>query len=319
MFTTSWTISGQSDLSKQSEELGKVSWYRNYDKAVAEAKKSNKDILILFQEVPGCATCRNYGHNVLSHPLMVEAIETSFVPLAIFNNKGGHDAEILKRYKEPSWNNPVVRIVDFKGRDLVQRIGGDYSALTLLRRMEESLATRGESVPQYMKLLEQELSARSTGSLKEKHFKMYCFWSGEKQLGKVNGVLNTESGFMHGEVVKVTYDEKVVSAAQLEAYAKNNSFKPVDPDKTYRVASNDVHYYLKHTEYRYLPLTPIQQTKINSALGSRQNPEQYLSPRQMQWLKEIKTSNSKSKVLMNTDFVTAWSFKEGQKTTKMLK
>ncbi|WP_435622926.1 VPGUxxT family thioredoxin-like (seleno)protein, type 2 [Flagellimonas sp.] len=306
-----WTTKAQTDFSAKSEELGKVHWYRNYDRAVAESKKTNKDILILFQEVPGCATCRNYGQNVLSHPLMVEAIETSFVPLAIFNNKGGHDAEILKRYKEPSWNNPVVRIVDSKGRNLVRRIAGDYSAATLLQRMTEALASRGELTPGYMELLKQELSAKKGGSLREKHFQMYCFWTGEKQLGKIEGVLETESGFMnHGEVVKVTYDANIVDESQLEAYAKRHSFRPVDPNKTYRVASRDVHYYLRHTDYKYLPLTPLQQTKINSALGSRTNPNRYLSPKQQNWLKEIKVSSFKSKILMNTEFNEAWTFSE---------
>ncbi|MDG1058474.1 MAG: thioredoxin family protein [Flavobacteriaceae bacterium] len=61
---------------EQSEELGQVHWYRDYDKALAVAAKEDKDVLLLFQEVPGCSTCRNYGHNVLSHPLMVEAIES---------------------------------------------------------------------------------------------------------------------------------------------------------------------------------------------------------------------------------------------------
>ena len=73
---------------EQSEELGQVHWYRSYDKALAVAAK----------EVPGCSTCRNYGHNVLSHPLMVEAIESLFVPLAIFNNKSGKDKNILDQY-----------------------------------------------------------------------------------------------------------------------------------------------------------------------------------------------------------------------------
>lgn len=80
----------------QPEELGKVQWLRDYDKALAIAKQQGKAVFILFQEVPGCATCRNYGHHVLSHPLIVEAIESEFVPLAIFNNKGGDDAAILK-------------------------------------------------------------------------------------------------------------------------------------------------------------------------------------------------------------------------------
>ena len=76
---------------KQSKELGKVHWYRKYDEAITQAKKEQKDIVILFQEVPGCATCTNYAYNALSHPLMVEALENSFIPLAIFNNKNGKD------------------------------------------------------------------------------------------------------------------------------------------------------------------------------------------------------------------------------------
>ena len=39
------------------QELGDVKWLRDYDTAVQEAEKSNKLIFILFQEVPGCATC----------------------------------------------------------------------------------------------------------------------------------------------------------------------------------------------------------------------------------------------------------------------
>ena len=95
-------------------ELGKVHWIRNLDEAKLKSQRECKPILILFQEVPGCATCRNYGSDVLSQPLIVEAIETYFIPLAIYNNKGGHDGEVLLMYNEPAWNNPVVRIVDEK-------------------------------------------------------------------------------------------------------------------------------------------------------------------------------------------------------------
>lgn len=34
-------------------ELGKVTWLRDYDKAVQKAKDTNQPILLLFQEVPG--------------------------------------------------------------------------------------------------------------------------------------------------------------------------------------------------------------------------------------------------------------------------
>ena len=86
----------RTDANNQPKELGKVSWYRNYDEAIDEAKRLNKPVFILFQEVPGCATCQNYGKNVLSYPLIVDAIENEFVPLAIFNNVKGHDRKVLK-------------------------------------------------------------------------------------------------------------------------------------------------------------------------------------------------------------------------------
>ncbi|MDG1054249.1 MAG: thioredoxin family protein [Flavobacteriaceae bacterium] len=106
----------------QAQELGKVSWYRDFDQAIALSQKQNKPIFVLFQEVPGCLTCRNYGKGVLSSPVIIKTIETHFIPLAIFNNKPGKDNAILKRYGEPSWNNPVVRIVDAKGENLIWRI-----------------------------------------------------------------------------------------------------------------------------------------------------------------------------------------------------
>ena len=34
-------------------ELGKVKWIRDIDEGVAQAKKTKKPILVLFQEVPG--------------------------------------------------------------------------------------------------------------------------------------------------------------------------------------------------------------------------------------------------------------------------
>ncbi|WP_350294020.1 VPGUxxT family thioredoxin-like (seleno)protein, type 2 [uncultured Croceitalea sp.] len=311
-FYSSLTI-GQTDFSKESEELGKVHWYRDYDKAIAAAKRELKDVLILFQEVPGCATCRNYGKNVLSNPLMVETIENEFIPLAIFNNKGGKDREILAKFDEPSWNNPVVRIINTKGNDVVKRISSDYSSLTLLKRIKEALKSNGRIIPPYVKILDQELSSINTGNYKEKHFKMYCFWTGEKQLGKIDGVLSTESGFMNGEVVKVQYDPSVVDETTLENYAEKHSFKPVDPSKTYKSASNDIHYYLRHTDYKYVPLTELQQTKINSAIGSGKTGDEYLSPTQRKWFVNIIEGKvKKNKNLFDIPFSDAWDYMKKQ-------
>ena len=292
----------------QSEELGAVQWYRNYDDAIAMAKKENKAIIILFQEVPGCATCRNYGHNVLSHPLMVDALENEFIPLAIFNNKNGKDRTILKKYNEPSWNNPVVRIIDADGNNLVKRVSNDYSALTLCKRLKETLALKNTPIPPYLDILEQEIIALTSNTINETCFKMYCFWTGEKQLGKLDGVLDVESGFIdHSEVVKVKYNSALISNSELSTYAKTQDFYPISNSKNFRTSTKDVHYYLSHSDFKYLPLSELQKTKINSALGSRQNAELYLSPKQLKWLQGLRKNKSKGLAsYMNQNIEDTW-------------
>lgn len=57
---------------KQAQELGKVAWYRDFDQAISLSKKQSKPVFILFQEVPGCLSCRNYGKAVLSNAVIVE-------------------------------------------------------------------------------------------------------------------------------------------------------------------------------------------------------------------------------------------------------
>jgi len=294
----------KTDPNNQDEELGKVSWLRDYDVALQLSKKEKKPVFILFQEVPGCATCRNYGHNVMSNPLLVEAIENEFIPLAIFNNKGGKDKEVLKLYKEPTWNNPVVRIVNQTGGNLTQRIAGDYSALAVYNAITEVLTKQGRDIPAYITLLGEELKSKKYGASKDAYYSMYCFWSGEKQLGSNTGVLNTEAGFMKGkEVVKVTYNPEIVSDLTLTSFANQNKMSPISKDGSYRASSKDEDYYLQHTNYKYLPLSPLQRTKINSALGNRKSAKHYLSPKQQQWL----SSMEDKEIRFHKDFAVAWS------------
>lgn len=291
------------------EELGKVHWYRDYDQAVALAKKEGKNVVILFQEVPGCLTCRTYGYNVLSHPLIVETLETSFVPLAIYNNKNGKDRQVLNKYREPSWNNPVVRIINSSGNDVVDRIGNDYSALTLTRRLKEALKQQNKPIPEYLNLLEEEFSVQYPNNVEQEVFQMYCFWSGEKELGSIDGVLDVESGFInHSEVVKIKYDPKRINKEELNSVAKRNKFVKVQ-NNDFKRSNADVHYYLQNSPYKYLPLTAVQQVKINSALGSGQSPIKYLSPTQKKWLDlQVNGANTK-KELFNMKFEDAWDIK----------
>ncbi len=308
-------------------QLGKVNWLRNLEEGITQSKQENKSVFILFQEVPGCATCQNYGKNVLSHPLIVDAIETLFVPVAIFNNKRGEDAIVLKSFGEPAWNNPVVRIVNNAKKDVVKRIGGNYSQLGIVQAMVEALQAEGREVPGYLALLERELLAEHTG-LETANLSMYCFWTGEKQIGQIDGVVETQPGFMGGrEVVQVQFDPEVVSYEKLVKKAVSNNYAShvyVEDDQQRKKATKligktniskaasfridrEPKYYLSKTLYQYIPMTNLQAVKVNSLIGQNQSPDDLLSPRQLDLLNIIK-ANSKVKwsSAINQDFLTAW-------------
>lgn len=303
-------------------ELGKVNWLRNYDAAIQQAQSADKPVFLLFQEVPGCSTCRNYGADVLSHPLIVEAIEDEFIPLAIFNNKQGHDLDILKQFKEPSWNNPVARIIDEQGRDVVNRVSGNYSQLGVVDALVQALVKSGREVPVYLKLFQEQLNAET--HQEEVALSMYCFWSGERELAALPGVVSTEAGFMDGhEVVKVKYNANYTSAKTVaESAAKvncadgvyvptaSNSFTFKDAKaKSYSSYRKDkqTKYYLYNSDYKYVPMLPIQELKVNRALATRDDAGAFLSPRQLQLLDQLEAKKKKKlKNRIATDFVKSW-------------
>jgi peptide methionine sulfoxide reductase MsrA len=292
---------GVSLTAQQRIELGNVKWERNYDTALQKAKDSDKPLFILFQEVPGCSTCQNYGKNVLSNPLIVEAIEDLFVPLVIHNNKTGHDEEILKKFNEPSWNNPVVRILSSDEKQLVPRVARQYSAAQLVAAMNKALANDNRGIPGYLNLLEEELTLLSSG-VQETYISMYCYWSGEKNIAKHKGVAYTEAGFMDGkEVVKVTYSPTFIdyetlldqaSKAQCASASYSNNRNELEASKkvlgkgrqygtkAYRKAHDDK-YYLNRSDLKHLDLTDLQKSRINSMLGQGLDPSVLLSPRQI--------------------------------------
>ena len=309
---------------QQPEELGMVQWLRSYDQALAQAKAQHKPVFILFQEVPGCATCRNYGHHVLSHPLIAEAIENEFIPLAIYNNKGSDDAKILKLYDEPSWNNPVVRIVDADGEDVTERISGNYSQLGVVKAMTEVL---GEKTPNYLNLLCEELIAEAEGT-QTATLSMYCFWTGEGQLGQLDGVVATEPGFMNGhEVVQVKFNPNIISFEKLvqagnqvqcadQVFTNDNQQKTiaekvlgknsVDDINNFRL-DNDRKYYLSKTIYRFVPMTPLQAARANSLIGKGKSPNAVLSPKQMELATYIQENpNKKWENVIGKDLLATW-------------
>lgn len=140
----------------------------------------------------------------------------------------------------------------------------------------------------------------------EAFYSMYCFWTGEAKLGQIEGILSTEPGFMNGhEVVKVTYDKEKTNSKELNKVAKSNKFSFVKDPSKFRT-DKDEQYYLKKSIYKFLPLSPIQRTKINSALAHQKNPDNYLSPTQIRWKKWLEKNQHSKSPLYTMDVEKAW-------------
>nr|WP_302621168.1 thioredoxin family protein [Tsukamurella pulmonis] len=232
-------------------ELGDVRWRRDFDAAMSEAKERNLPVLLLFQEIPGCSTCVNFGQDVLAHPLMVEMIESHFVPLAIFNNRDGADAEVLRRFNEPAWNNPVVYFLSPDGDELIPKLTNRYDLISLHDKITGALTTSGTSVPDWF--------------------------------GLFRGDLLIEAGWIEGEeVVEIYFDPAATSADQLDRLARAEIFQHTDK-RPFRLDAQP-QFYLAKTPWRSVPMTRAQRTRINLEAAYGRDPSRYLSPRQLQGL-----------------------------------
>jgi len=278
------------------KEVGLVNWNRSLEKALQIASVQNKPVFLLFQEVPGCKGCRDFGAGPLNNMLIVEAIESLFVPVFIYNNKHGYDAKILKQYNEPDWNYPVIRFLNKEGADIIPRAKSRTSTTTnyLLGRMINALQAMNHTVPTYLKLL---MEQSSLASQQVATFRMACYWQGERAFGDINGVVSTQSRWIKSpllEVVDVTYLPEQVSYKQLMKHAmgqkcadkiythneeQHRLAKDLYPDRVLPATKvsaatdpgwDEQKYYLKKSAiFRYLPLTEIQATRLNSQFKSQ--------------------------------------------------
>lgn len=295
------------------KELGQVEWGRDFDAVLATARTTHKPVFVLFQEVPGCQTCVSFGQQVLSNPLLVEAIETEFVPLLVYNNRPGKDADLLQQYAEPSWNNPVVRFLNADGRDLIPRQDGLWTPYAIGVRMITVLEHFDKPVPAYLRQAVDELRPHV---VRQAIFSMYCFWSGEACLGQIPGLLGSRVGFVDGhEVVEVQYDPNELPYATLlhEAHKRDCADSVFTQDteeeqiarsifgsrvqrsqSAFRLAPNsDQKHALQRTRLRSVDLTPRQALLTNTAVAAGASPVSLLSPRQQTQAGFVKTADTR--------------------------
>jgi len=153
-------------------EAGDVRWGRDLRVALDASRHSGRPVLVLLQEIPGCATCVGFGQGPLVHPLLVEAIESEFEPVLIYNNRDGEDGATRERLGEPAWNNPVMRFLDASGRDVLPRRDDLYGSYEVAARLVQALRAAHRPVPEYLRLASDGLNgspgpgATATGPLR---------------------------------------------------------------------------------------------------------------------------------------------------------
>jgi len=262
---------------KQEVELGQVRWLRDYAAARAQARREGKPLAVLFDEVPGCATCTGYGERALSHPLVVEALERHTVPVLVRNNVEGAERAVLKRFGEPTWANPSLRVVDPQDERTLVRVAGDYTSAGLLGALARALAPEGR--PAWL-----AAHAPLGKPLRTDTFAMHCLWTGERVLGRLPGVVKTRTGWQGGvEVVEVTYAPCLLSPKRLAAAAQAGSCRAA-PKGQLRATPKDDKYSLKRTPYRYVPLSSLQASRINALGAQGEAAQELLSPAQARLL-----------------------------------
>jgi hypothetical protein len=137
-------------------EVGLVNWGRDLNQALTLSGETGRPVFLLFQEVPGCGGCQDFGRMVLSNPRVVKAIENEFLPVLVYNNRGGQDRRLLERFDEPAWNYQVVRFLDSKGHDIIPRKDRVWTVSHLALRMIKTLEVVGRPVPDSLRALAEE-------------------------------------------------------------------------------------------------------------------------------------------------------------------
>lgn len=293
---------------REHRELGEVVWLRDFEQALTLARANGKPILLLFQEIPGCSTCVNFGRDVLSHPLMVEMIQARFVPLAIFNNHPGADADIRRQFGEVSWNNPVIHFISADGEPVISRLADRYEPLGLHEKIVRILELQGTPVPAYFRLLRGDLMVEA-GLAEAVTYATPCFWSGETSLAHHPAVIATDAGWVSGdEVVQVLIDPSKGGRAAVDNFAREEGFSPLD-GRGFKL-DREPQFYLRKSDMRHLPLSAAQRTAINLALPYRQDAKAILSPRQRAWLADARLKLSNDAEFYRQDIRQSWAIME---------
>ncbi len=281
-----------------SSEFG-VSWLQDLEQAKQVSEKTGKPMFVHFV---ANETDKHLGEQLRTSPLLVECIEQCFVPVSLEIS----DSALAKKLDLQNAKSPIVRFLKTDESIIGEKNAELATNAALLDRLTDVLTVVGVAVPKFVAFAKPP----SSGSTETAEFAMHCYWEGEAKLGSVAGVYSTRSGWRDGlEVVQLSYSPQVVDYQTLLKMAQSFDCASkvfAHTDKQFEVAqklvghkaakaigpmrdakSSDQKYYLAHTNWKHLPLTELQATKLNAAAKFKKSAAGILSPRQSEIAKRI--------------------------------
>jgi hypothetical protein len=322
----------------KNEALGRLNFKHDassFQLALEESRHTGKPVLLIFQATNGAPDAVAMGTSVLSHPLLIEAAESLFIPVFVdITGTSPDDVQLLARYHENRHHDTVVRIVNCKGNDLAVKLEGSRCSVgNIARAMRDVLDRKSSEVPNYLRLLEEERRAlvdvpskavRTTAKVIV--FTTKATKNAEISFAELNGVIAVECGKLTGRrAVKVTYDPEVIDCKAVFLHAlfhvyvesvywtdhqqkisvQSQLLKVDDPPFLDELGATpfsrgkDPKHFLRTTLLRYVPLTSLQALKANLAVSKDQLNlvDDLLSPRQLTILKAVETRRPRKETI----------------------
>lgn len=263
---------------------GAIPWSAEPEAARRLASHTGKPLLILHAG-PSSQDAEPL-RRALSHPILLDA-SAEFVPLVLQGAERG-----------------TISFEDCRGNPIAQERQAETSVAALLDRMRSALRAAGRPIPAYLDLVAFEYNPKVVRSAT---FTLGCYWKGERHLGNLPGIVATRTGFVGAdEAVQVEFDPTALSysallgeASQIECF--KGAVEPTKPsagdasggtapaDSVALRPADDPKFHLsRRPEYALLPLTELQATKVNAALGDDRSPDEYLSPSQLRLSLQIR-------------------------------
>lgn len=281
---------------KRSDNPALIPWHDALEVALAQSRTNGKPVLAILQDTPNCANCQSFQRDITANPLLAEAVADEFIALKL-------DRRQVRGLAAASHS---LLFLDAAGQPLIPSSVQAKSASDIAARMIQALKATQRPVPNYLHAAAMELDAVKH---KQAAFAMFCYWVGEYELGKIDGVVTTEAGWLEGrEVTLVRYHQDELTLPDLarkaaEVKCARKVFAPAESerreiadsirltvgtlDDRYRIAKpSDQKKQIQHWDLSGVSnLTPMQLTKINALAPD--NPKralEWLSPRQRRGL-----------------------------------